>query len=159
MSFSIRQATQHDAVIIARQRRMMFADSGEHPEHELIRMETLYQDWVVAKLTIEEYLGWLAENEKGEVIAGVGLWLREWPPILYNYTGRQGYIENVFTLPAYRRQGIARQLMSVLLAWVKTSQRVYEIELHPTPAARSLYTSLGFDGNCGGMCKWVGPKR
>ena len=156
-SFAIRQATQQDSAVIARQRRLMFADGRQYSDIELTHMESLYQVWVQAKLATGEYLGWLAEDGPDDIVAGVGLWLREWPPILNNDTGRQGYLENVFTLPGYRRRGIARQLMNVLLAWVRASQAVYEIQLHPTHRARSLYSSLGFEDNCGSMCQWFGP--
>jgi GNAT superfamily N-acetyltransferase len=157
--FAIRQATAQDAGMIAQQRHLMFADGNDTSEAELTEMEGLYEVWVAAKLATGDYQGWFAQSESGEVIAGVGLWLREWPPILYNYTGRQGFVENVFTLPAYRRRGIARQLMKAMLTWVNTSQIVYEIELHPTQSARPLYQSLGFEGNTGLMSQWFGPKH
>ena len=155
--YTIRQATVQDAGVIARQRRLMFADGNDYSQAELAQMEGLYEAWVAAKLAADDYWGWLAETESGEVIAGVGLWLREWPPILHNYTGRQGFVENVFTQPAYRRRGIARQLMNVMLAQVRASQVVYEIELHPTQTARPLYQALGFEGNTGLMSQWFGP--
>jgi len=157
--FTIRRASAQDAAVIARQRRLMFADGNDTSEAELTEMESLYVGWVAVKLATGEYWGWLAETESGEVIAGVGLWLREWPPILYNYTGKQGFVENVFTLPAYRRRGIARQLMNALLEEVRRSQVAYEIELHPTQRARPLYASLGFEGNTGLMSQWFGPKH
>ena len=157
--FLIRQATVQDAAVIARQRRWMFADGNDYSEADLTKMEGLYEGWVARKLAAGDYWGWLAETETGEVIAGVGLWLREWPPILYNYTGKQGFVENVFTLPDYRRRGIARQLMKAMLTWVNTSQIVYEIELHPTQLARPLYESLGFEGHTGLMSQWFGPKH
>src|SRR4051812_30904254 len=100
-SISVRQAVPQDAAAIARQRRLMFAEDKHHSEADLIHMEGLYESWVAHKLAAGDYLGWLAQTESGEIVAGVGLWLREWPPILKNYTGKQGYIENVFTLPAY----------------------------------------------------------
>ncbi len=156
---SIRRATSHDAAVIAHQRRLMFAEEKHHTEVDLIHMEGLYATWVADKLVAGEYLGWLAQTDSGEIVAGVGLWLREWPPIPRNYMGKQGYIENVFTLPAYRRRGMARQLMGVLLDSVHTSRVVYEIELHPTQMAYSLYSSLGFESNTGSMSQWFGPKQ
>ncbi len=157
--FIIRRATEADAATIARQRRFMFADGGQYSDVDLTEMETRYQTWVAAKLAAGEYLGWLAENDQGEPVSGVGLWLREWPPILNNPTGKQGYLENVYTLPEYRRRGLARQLMCVLLDWVQTSQAVYEIELHPTPLARPLYASLGFESDSEKMSQWFGPRH
>ena len=158
-SFFIRQATPQDAAVIARQRRLMFAEDKQHSEADLVHMESLYESWLADKLATGDYLGWLAQSESDEIVAGVGLWLREWPPILKNYTGKQGYVENVYTMPAYRRRGIARALMIGLLDWVRTSQVVYEIELHPTQMAYSLYSSLGFESNTGCMSQWFGPKQ
>ena len=157
--FIIRPVRQYEAALIAQQRKCMFAEEKHFSEADLAHMERLYESWVATKLACGDYRGWFAVSEAGEVIGGVGLWLREWPPILNNYTGKQGYIENVFTLPTYRRQGVARQLMIALLEWVRTSQVAYEIELHPTQMAHSLYSSLGFDSNHAVMSQWLGPKN
>ena len=157
--FTIRQASQQEAALIARQRKLMFAEEKHFSEADLVQMEGRYETWVTSKLATGDYQGWFAVSQSGEVIGGVGLWLREWPPILNNYTGKQGYIENVFTLPAYRRKGVARQLMIALLEWVRTSQIAYEIELHPTQMAHSLYSSLGFESNHAVMSQWLGPKH
>ena len=157
--FTVRMSTPHDAALIARQRKLMFAEDKHFSEADLAHMEKLYEAWVTDKLACGDYRGWFAETEAGDVIGGVGLWLREWPPILNNYTGKQGYIENVFTLHAYRRKGVSRQLMTALLEWVRTSKTAYEIELHPTQMAHSLYSSLGFESNHAVMSQWLGPKH
>jgi GNAT superfamily N-acetyltransferase len=157
--FTIRSAALHDAALIALQRKLMFAEQKQFSEADLAQMEGLYEAWVATKLACGDYHGWFAETTSGEIIGGVGLWLRDWPPILNNYTGKQGYIENVFTLHAYRRKGVARQLMTALLEWVKDSQVAYEIELHPTQMAHSLYSSLGFESNHAVMSQWLGPKN
>jgi GNAT superfamily N-acetyltransferase len=156
MNITIRPTTVQDASQIAQHRRLMFAESADNPDMDL--MEQQYAVWVATKLATGEYQGWFAQDD-GFVVAGVGLWLREWPPIPLNPTGKQGFVENVYTLPAYRRQGIARQLMVAMLNWVRDSKAVYEVELHPTDTARPLYTSLGFEGNIGLMSQWFGPKN
>lgn len=159
LSYTIRQATAQDAALIAQHRKLMFADEGSFSKADQVQMEERYAAWVLPKLVSGDYQGWFAEIESGEVIGGVGLWLREWPPILNNDTGRQGYIENVYTAPMYRRQGVARQLMIALLDWVRTTKAVYEIELHPTDKARALYSSLGFESYQAAMTQWFGPRN
>ncbi len=154
--YHIRQSTPTDASLIAYHRRLMFADQDNHSEAELQEMETEYTEWVTAKLKSGEYIGWFATDEDEEVIAGVGLWLREWPPILNDETGRQGYVENVYTTPAHRRRGLSRQLMNALLDWAGTTGRVKLIELHASPVAQPLYESLGFSSEDGLMLLWVG---
>jgi GNAT superfamily N-acetyltransferase len=156
-SFTIRQAAVPDAALIAQQRRLMFTDSATYPDQDLAEMESAYTQWVANKMTASEYLGWFAENDQREVVAGAGLWLREWPPILKDPTGRLGYIENVYTMPDYRRRGLSRRLMTTLLDWARSSRRVYLIELHGTALALPLYRELGFESDEGMMQLWVGP--
>lgn len=134
----------------------MFANQGDYAEIDLQTMETQYMAWIVPKLASGDYIGWFAETDTGEVVAGVGLWLREWPPILNDETGKQGYIENVYTVPIHRRQGLSRQLMHSLLAWVRQTGVTKNIALHAAPIAQPLYESLGFISESGLMLLWIG---
>lgn len=59
---------------------------------------------------------------------------------------RRGFIQDVFTHPDYRRQGIARRLVQDLLAWLREEQ-VATVELTVATnnaEAISLWESLGF---------------
>jgi GNAT superfamily N-acetyltransferase len=159
MAYRIRQAVETDAVLIARQRRLMFADSGQYSTSALDELEQRYGAWVAGKLAAGEYRGWLGEDASGQVVAGVGLWLREWPPILNDQTGHQGYVENVYTLPEHRRRGVSRQLMTAMLDWIRESGQVYNVTMHATAAGRPLYESLGFQPDGIAMYQWFGPKR
>lgn len=59
-----------------------------------------------------------------------------------------GYIKRVVVHPNYRKQGLARQLMHYVLAFVRTHYELQAIDLHVwegnTPAIR-LYEELGFE--------------
>jgi GNAT superfamily N-acetyltransferase len=113
----------------------MFADQGYYSEAELQAAETQYAEWLTPKLASRDYIGWFAQTTDSEVVAGVGLWLREWPPLPNDVTGKQGYIENVYTAPDHRRLGLARQLMTALLALVRETGVTKNIALHATPNA------------------------
>jgi GNAT superfamily N-acetyltransferase len=153
--YNIRQSTPEDAALIAQHRSLMFTDQGDYPAADLELMESRYTAWVNLKLASGDYVGWFAEMPDGEVVAGVGLWLREWPPILFDETGKQGYLENVYTFPAHRRQGLSRQLMNELLAWVRQTEVTKNIALHAAPIAQPLYESLGFISESGLMLLWI----
>jgi GNAT superfamily N-acetyltransferase len=154
-NYYIRRSTLDDAPLIARQRRLMFNDQGDYSAAVLDAMETRYAAWLTPKLASNDYLAWFAATAAGEVVAGVGLWLREWPPFPNDETGKQGYIENVYTAPDHRRQGLARMLMTELLGWVRTAGVTKNIALHATPNAQPLYESLGFVSERGLMLLWV----
>ena len=51
---------------------------------------------------------------------------------------------NVYTEPEFRRQGIARRLLTTMLEWA-AQNGVDSVILHATDAARPLYASLGFE--------------
>jgi GNAT superfamily N-acetyltransferase len=155
MPYHIRPSTTEDAALIAQHRVLMFADQGDYAESDLRLMESRYAAWVAPKLASGDYVGWFAETDSGEVVAGVGLWLREWPPILNDETGKQGYVENVYTAPFHRRQGLSRKLMHALLAWVYETHVTQNIALHAAPIAQPLYESLGFVSESGLMLLWI----
>ena len=73
-----------------------------------------------------------------------------WLPSLGHPSGRRAHLMNVYTAPGYRRQGIARQLVTALMDEAK-QRGVTEISLDATEAGRPLYESLGFRVNDEGM--------
>jgi ribosomal protein S18 acetylase RimI-like enzyme len=62
-----------------------------------------------------------------------------------NLAATAGYIQWVSTEPAWRRRGLARLVVSALLAWLD-GRDVAVVELHATVDGEGLYRSLGFDG-------------
>jgi len=67
----------------------------------------------------------------------------DWPPHMIGAGARRGNILNVFVRPENRRQGIARELMSVALAWCGANG-IDHVVLHSSVDGRRLYESLGF---------------
>jgi ribosomal protein S18 acetylase RimI-like enzyme len=64
-------------------------------------------------------------------------------PTFSHPTGRRAHLMNVYTNSNYRRQGIARRMVTMLIddAWGKGAT---EISLDATESGRPLYESLGF---------------
>ena len=58
--------------------------------------------------------------------------------------GKTGTVMNVYTKPQYRRKGVARKLMQMLLAESADLKLDY-VELKATDAGCPLYRSLGFE--------------
>lgn len=58
-------------------------------------------------------------------------------------TGKRGHVMNVYTNPSYRRQGIGRQMMQMLIDEAK-ERGITHISLDATPDGAKLYKSLGF---------------
>ena len=64
-------------------------------------------------------------------------------PTYHNPTGQKAYIMNMYTRPAYRRQGIARRTLDLLMRNSK-SRGVRAISLEATEMGRPLYEAYGF---------------
>lgn len=142
-SFTIRSATIADAAIISSQRRAMFEDMRAADQDQLTEMQARFTDWVKPRIERGEYKGWLVTNESGEIVAGAGLWLMDSPPHATDTSGRRASILNVYTLPAFRRQGLARRLMQIVLDWCRANQ-IRTVVLQASNDGRALYESLGF---------------
>ena len=64
-------------------------------------------------------------------------------PTYHNPTGQKAYIMNMYTRPAYRRQGIARRTLDLLMRDAE-SRGVRAISLEATAMGRPLYEAYGF---------------
>lgn len=143
-SFRIRPADLADEDSICAHRRLIFEEEGYHDAAASEAMDQAFRPWLRRHLAAGTYRGWLAESEAtGEIAAGVGLWILDWPPHLHAPGTPRARVLNVYTAPEYRRRGLARQLLRAALDWC-TTQNISGLMLQTTTVARGVYESLGF---------------
>lgn len=66
-------------------------------------------------------------------------------PTCHNPTGQKAYIMNMYTDPAYRRRGVARRTLDLLVRDAR-GRGVTAISLDATAMGRPLYEAYGFVG-------------
>lgn len=138
-----RPATAADAALITHHRRRMFVDAGRRDDQVLELMAQAHEPWVAQAITNGRYLGWLTEDD-GNVIAGAGLLLLDWPPHpLDPRSTTRGYLLNVYVEPTHRRRRLASDLIELALAEARR-RGIRVVALHSTDEARRLYESSGF---------------
>jgi GNAT superfamily N-acetyltransferase len=140
---SIRQATVADIPELVRLRRVMFEAMGFDDPAQLDAADISAESYFSLAIPADEFLGWLAVTDSGQVVATGGVVIDQHPPGPLNLSGKCGYIMNLVTLPAYQRRGIARRIMQVMLAWLK-DRGVQRVTLHTSDFGKSLYQELGF---------------
>ena len=141
--YLLRSAGEEDAAVIAEHRALMFRDMGLLSAEETKTLMEAAKPWIVGLLTKGEYRGWLLERE-GSVVAGGGLLLRELGPIPGCLRiGLSAHFVNVYTVPAFRRLGLARLLVTEMLQWCKEFG-IDQVTLTASDEGRGLYESLGF---------------
>lgn len=143
MSYNNPARAAAETETVCRHRRAMFRDMGHHDDGVLDAMIEAFRPWVAARLASGEYVAWFAENSDQEIVAGLGIWLMDWPPHMVAPGVPRANILNVYTDPEYRRLGLARQLMDEALSWCR-SRGIQTVILHASNEGRALYQSLGF---------------
>ena len=88
------------------------------------------------------YITYLAMD--GERAAGVGgVCLFQVSPSSANLTGRTAFLINIYTRPAYRRQGIGMEILDRLVQAAREAGAGL-VTLEATAAGRPLYEKYGF---------------
>ena len=88
--------------------------------------------------------------DNGEVIGCASMSFMRIMPTFSHPTGKRAHLMNVYTRSEYRRQGIARKMVEILIdeTWKRGAT---EISLDATTMGRPLYVSLGFKPTTEGM--------
>jgi ribosomal protein S18 acetylase RimI-like enzyme len=84
--------------------------------------------------------------DDGRPVACASLSFIDIMPTYGHPTGKRAHLMNVYTNPAYRRKGLAREMVQMLIDLAE-SRGVTEISLDATESGRPLYESLGFGTN------------
>jgi len=139
----IREATTDDVPEILRQRRGMYLDMGYEDSPALAGMLSTCEPYLRQALANGSFRGWLAL--RGEHFVGGGaIVISPWPSHPYDLECRRATILNVYVDPEFRRRGIARQLMRIMIDWCR-QQKFAAVYLHASKDGRHLYQSLGFE--------------
>jgi GNAT superfamily N-acetyltransferase len=145
LEYRLRTATVEDAPVLAYHRRAMFEAMGILPADEVRPLEAATRAYLERAIAEGAYHGWVVELD-GTVVAGGGLQLRPLVPRPgYTRGQAEGLIVSMWTEPAHRRRGLARQVLEAILAWTGANG-VRRLTLHASDDGRPLYQLYGFKG-------------
>lgn len=136
-----REATVNDIEALADLRWQM---SSEYEKGAVTREQYIaaYYESVRDELAQGRYVAWLAEVDGQPVACTVLIWW-SMPPNIEELHRRRGYVSSVFTHPDYRRLGLARGLMELLVARAR-DLHISKLLLNSSSMGRPLYLSMGF---------------
>ena len=111
----------------------------------------LPQDYVYSDEIVNESRDYFLNGDQvtvlaldGDIVAGcASMSFMRIMPTFSHPTGKRAHLMNVYTRSDYRRQGIARKMVNMLIdeTWKRGAT---EISLDATKMGRPLYESLGF---------------
>ena len=76
-------------------------------------------------------------------MAGGGVILVEYHPSPRDASPRRPWVVNVYVEQGWRRRGLARRLMDVMVEWIR-AEGYFNLFPHASAEGRPLYESMGF---------------
>lgn len=143
MEISFYKAGVDDVPILV-DNRILFAFElgGEQPKEKVEVLKTQMTNYFTKATADQSCISIIAKC--GEEIAGIGtLHIRELPGNFKNPSGKWGYIMNMYTVPQYRRKGICKSILNLLVEEGK-KLGITAFELHATKAGEMVYLQEGF---------------
>jgi GNAT superfamily N-acetyltransferase len=136
-----RLATPDDIEALVRLRLAFLAEVGQAPD-TVGQLDEALRNYFTTHLASGDFVSCLAESD-GQVIATSGMVFHIHPPSVKNPNGRGAHIMNMYTLPPFRGQGIATNLLRKLLD-IARQRECTRAFLHALPLGKSIYVKAGY---------------
>ena len=120
----------------------MFREMGGKYAQSLHQFEEGSRRYFQKALANGSYFGLFGEID-GEIVAGGGVVICDWPGSPVNFDPKRAWILNIYVEPQHRRNGYARAITTALIDWCR-SQGFQMVALHASEFGRGLYEKLGF---------------
>lgn len=140
-----RKADFSDIDTLAQMRVAMLCDGTAYSESfkKLIYNNT--KQYISNGLMDRSFVSWVAV-EDDEIVAMSGVNFFSLPPNDWCPSGKTAYIGNMYTIPAFRKRGLASCLLKLIIEEAK-NLGCERILLNATDIGRPLYEKHGFDSS------------
>ena len=143
MDLNYRKATIEDIDLLTKIRiEVLRAANGLSDDTDMTEVEHQSYEYYRKALHDNTHTAYLVFD--GDRFAGAGgISYYQVMPTFHNPGGNKAYIMNMYTRPEYRRQGIARRMLDILISDAK-SRGIRFITLEATQMGKPLYEKAGF---------------
>ena len=117
----------------------------EEGAKEDIDLVPALRDYYQRHMADDTFVSWLA-LDSGKIIGTSGMSIVEKPPYFGCPSGRIGLLSSMFTAKAYRRQGIAKELLSRVVNEAR-ERGCGTVQITASDMGVLLYTNFGFTKN------------
>lgn len=142
MQITYKKLTENDIDIFI---EMRIAQLREEGAKEDIDLKPMLKDYYQRHMADGTFVSWLAlDNDK--IIGTSGMSIVEKPPYFGCPSGKIGLLSSMFTDISYRRQGIAKELLTRVVNEAKKSG-CGTVQITASDMGVLLYTNFGFTKN------------
>jgi GNAT superfamily N-acetyltransferase len=146
-SYTLRLATVDDIPVLVNHRRRMFEDM--YADQPVVRdpanfaaMDQAYAVILRYEIPAGSTRAWVIDDN-GVIAASGALKFTDWLPRPDGQRRGLVYVHSVYTVPEYRRQGLARRILNTMIHYCRDNGWP-RINLHASDFGRGLYEDLGF---------------
>lgn len=138
-----KKAGVEDALLLAELRIEFFEDFfGKQNNEARLLLQNHLEAYFKEHLNNGIYVSYFA-TVNGDIAGVGGMIVRRQPGNFKNPSGRSGYVLNMYTRPMWRRQGICKKILDLLVAEAKNLD-LGLLELHSTKEGEYVYPANGF---------------
>lgn len=156
---TIRRAGESDCAVMADMRLSLFLEERGMPDtsNQRSAFTPAIAEHLAARMCDGECIAWVGEMA-GEVVATGALLRFVRLPHPGNPSGKEAYLLNMYTLPAWRGRGLASAITEAAIAFAKTDG-IDRVWLEASDSATSVYECRGFTRTANAMeyILWTAP--
>ncbi len=142
MGIKYRKLKEKDLDIFIEMRINQLREEGAKEDADL---RPALRDYYMRHMKDGTFVSWIAEDE-GKIIGTSGMSFVEKPPYFGCPSGKMGLLSSMFTNPAYRRKGIAKELLHRVVEEAK-NYGCGTVQITASDMGVKLYTAYGFVHN------------
>lgn len=142
MAVTYRKLTLNDLDMFVQMRINQLKEEGAKADFDLT---PALKDYYIRHLTDHTFVSWLAVND-GKIVGTSGMSFVEKPPYYGCPSGKIGLLSSMFTDKDYRRQGIAKALLTKIMQEAK-DYGCGTVQITASDMGVLLYTDFGFKKN------------
>lgn len=142
MGIQYRKLTEKDLDIFIEMRINQLREEGAKED---IDLRPAFRDYYMRHMKDGTFVSWIAEDG-GKIIGTSGMSFVEKPPYFGCPSGKMGLLSSMFTNPAYRRKGIAKELLHRVVEEAK-NYGCGTVQITASDMGVKLYTAYGFTHN------------
>lgn len=141
--FNITKVSLEHIDTIIKLRLEMLEELGEFNSlQDKTLVEESTRNYLLQSLSNNKFISYMAEID-GKPVSISGMVFFHRPPYLENLQGIEAYILNMYTIPTYRGNGLAKSLLNHCIEESR-KRGVKRIWLHASENGAPLYGKLGF---------------
>ena len=142
MGIKYRKLKEKDLDIFIEMRINQLREEGAKED---IDLRPALRDYYMRHMKDGTFVSWISEDE-GKIIGTSGMSFVEKPPYFGCPSGKMGLLSSMFTNPAYRRKGIAKELLHRVVEEAK-NYGCGTVQITASDMGVKLYTAYGFTHN------------